>query len=100
VTFGRIGIEIACNGARQMDMPRICIAILAVAVLCTVSIDFASGLEPVVSPDVVPQERSSFFADQGFRLAVILIPVLLLALAWLGYIFWLIFHEGENVGSG
>ena len=31
---------------------------------------------------------------------VVVIPVVLLALIWMGYIFWLIFHEGENVGSG
>ena len=29
-----------------------------------------------------------------------MIPVVLVALIWLGYIFWLIFHEGENIGSG
>ena len=38
--------------------------------------------------------------DPGLILVVVVIPVVLLALIWLGYIFWLIFHEGENVGSG
>ena len=38
--------------------------------------------------------------DPGLILVIVVIPVVLLALIWLGYIFWLIFHEGENVGSG
>ena len=38
--------------------------------------------------------------DPGLILVVVVIPVVLLALIWMGYIFWLIFHEGENVGSG
>ena len=38
--------------------------------------------------------------DPGLVLVLVVIPVVLLALIWLGYIFWLIFHEGENVGSG
>lgn len=39
-------------------------------------------------------------ADPGLILVIVVIPVVLLALIWMGYIFWLIFHEGENVGSG
>ena len=38
--------------------------------------------------------------DPGLILVIVVIPVVLLALIWMGYIFWLIFHEGENVGSG
>lgn len=38
--------------------------------------------------------------DPGLILVVVVIPVVLVALIWLGYIFWLIFHEGENIGSG
>lgn len=38
--------------------------------------------------------------DPGLILVIVVIPVVLVALIWLGYIFWLIFHEGENVGSG
>lgn len=36
--------------------------------------------------------------DDGFRLAAVVIPVLVIALIWLAYIFWLIFH-GEQDGK-
>ena len=36
--------------------------------------------------------------DDGLRLAVVVIPVLVIALLWLAYIFWLIFH-GEQDGK-
>jgi hypothetical protein len=81
-------------------MLRICVAILALVVLFTGPIDVAYARELVESPAPILEDRGSFFDEAGVRLAVIVIPVLLLALAWLGYIFWLIFHEGENVGSG
>jgi len=81
-------------------MLRICIATLVTALLFAGLIDVASARELVESPAPTLQEGDSFFDEAGVRLAVIVIPVLLLALAWLGYIFWLIFHEGENVGSG
>lgn len=83
-----------------MGMLRICVATLATVVLFTGLIDIASARGLVESPAPALQEHESFFDEAGVRLAVIVIPVLLLALAWLGYIFWLIFHEGENVGSG
>jgi len=38
--------------------------------------------------------------DPGLILVIVVIPVVLLALVWMGYIFWLLFHKGENVGSG
>ena len=44
--------------------------------------------------------RRSLGTDPGLILVVVVIPVVLVALIWLGYIFWLIFHEGENIGSG
>ncbi|HCU73535.1 MAG: hypothetical protein CL790_07225 [Chloroflexi bacterium] len=87
-------------------MLRICVARLALTALLALMVLFflpsdvayAGGL--VESPAPSLEDSDSFFDEAGVRLAVIVIPVLLLALAWLGYIFWLIFHEGENVGSG
>lgn len=34
--------------------------------------------------------------DDGLRLAAVVIPVLVIALLWLAYIFWLIFHAEED----
>ena len=51
-------------------------------------------------PALTPAAGSPPATDPGLILAVVVIPVILVALMWLGYIFWLIFHEGENVGSG
>ena len=38
--------------------------------------------------------------DPGLILVIVVIPVVLLALIWLGYIFWLIFHNYEILGLG
>ena len=97
---GRICTGNARDGTGQTDMLRICVALLGLVVLFTGTIDVAYAGGLVESPAPILEDRESFFEDAGVRLAVIVIPVLLLALAWLGYIFWLIFHEGENVGSG
>ena len=58
-----------------------------------------SALSPPVSPTANPTPAGPQ-TDPGLILVVVVIPVVLVALIWLGYIFWLIFHEGENVGSG
>ena len=54
-----------------------------------------SALSPPNSPTPAGPQT-----DPGLILVIVVIPVVLVALIWLGYIFWLIFHEGENVGSG
>ena len=59
----------------------------------------ALALSPSTSPTATPAADLSV-TDPGLILVVVVIPVVLVALIWLGYIFWLIFHEGENVGSG
>ena len=60
----------------------------------------ASALGSATSPSVTPAAGSQPTTDPGLILVIVVIPVVLLALIWMGYIFWLIFHEGENVGSG
>ena len=57
---------------------------LLVAILWTVTRALGSASQPDV--------------DDGLRLAVVVIPVLVIALLWLAYIFWLIFH-GEQDGD-
>ena len=59
----------------------------------------ALALSPSTSPTATPAADLSV-TDPGLILVVVVIPVVLVALIWLGYIFWLIFHEGENIGSG
>ena len=59
----------------------------------------ALALSPSTSPTATPSADLSV-TDPGLILVVVVIPVVLVALIWLGYIFWLIFHEGENIGSG
>ena len=59
----------------------------------------ALALSPSTSPTATPSADLSA-TDPGLILVVVVIPVVLVALIWLGYIFWLIFHEGENIGSG
>ena len=59
----------------------------------------AVALSPSTSPTATPAADLSV-TDPGLILVVVVIPVVVIALIWLGYIFWLIFHEGENVGSG
>ena len=59
----------------------------------------AAALSPSTSPTATPSADLSV-TDPGLILVVVVIPVVLVALIWLGYIFWLIFHEGENIGSG
>lgn len=53
-----------------------------------------------LSPPTSPSAGNAPATDPGLILVIVVIPVVLLALIWMGYIFWLIFHEGENVGSG
>ena len=59
----------------------------------------ALALSPSASPTAAPTPGGPQ-TDPGLILVIVVIPAVLLALIWLGYIFWLIFHEGENVGSG
>ena len=63
---------------------------------------FSSALPLSAPPPVPPSTPSADLSvtDPGLILVVVVIPVVLVALIWLGYIFWLIFHEGENIGSG
>jgi len=73
---------------------------LLLAALLGLSTTSALALSPPTSPTATPTAGNSPAADPGLILVVVVIPVVLLALIWMGYIFWLIFHEGENVGSG
>ncbi|MCY3956863.1 MAG: hypothetical protein OXG65_01050 [Chloroflexi bacterium] len=68
--------------------------VLAVALLAG-GASPAAALGPPASPTPTGTQT-----DPGLILVVVVIPVVLVALIWMGYIFWLIFHEGENVGSG
>ena len=73
---------------RQLALPLALLLVLTAA-------RSAAALSPPNSP--TPAEPQT---DPGLILVIVVIPVVLVALIWLGYIFWLIFHEGENVGSG
>ncbi|MCY3895439.1 MAG: hypothetical protein OXG17_03100 [Chloroflexi bacterium] len=72
--------------------------LLAKAGLIT-SVSPVAALAPSVSPGATPDADLSV-TDPGLILVIVVIPVVLVALIWMGYIFWLIFDEGENVGSG
>ncbi len=74
--------------------------ILLATALLSIAIPSAAAVSPPTSPTAAPTPASQGTTDPGLILVVVVIPVVLLALIWLGYIFWLIFHEGENVGSG
>ena len=76
------------------------LVLLFAAALVWASTSPALALAPSVSPTATPPATSPPTTDPGLILVIVVIPVVLLALIWLGYIFWLIFHEGENVGSG
>lgn len=80
-------------------MPRRKIATALTTILLAVPAPTADALGTSASPTATPGDDLSV-TDPGLILAVVVIPVILVALIWLGYIFWLIFHEGENVGSG
>ena len=80
-------------------MPRRTLALLVGAAILLVATPSALALSPSTSPTAAPTPGGSQ-TDPGLILVIVVIPVVLLALIWLGYIFWLIFHEGENVGSG
>ena len=80
-------------------MPRRKLALVLATVLLAIGASPASALSPSTSPTATPTADLSV-TDPGLILVVVVIPVVLVALIWLGYIFWLIFHEGENVGSG
>lgn len=73
---------------RQLALPLALLLVLTTA-------PSVLALSPPTSP--TPAEPQT---DPGLILVIVVIPVVLVALIWLGYIFWLIFHEGENVGSG
>ena len=75
------------------------IALLLATLLVLGGATSAAALSPSASPTPTPATQASV-ADPGLILVVVVIPVVLVSLIWLGYIFWLIFHEGENVGSG
>ena len=85
--------------ARLADVRPWRLALLAAAPLLLGGVASASALGPPTSPTATPAADLSV-TDPGLILAVVVIPVILVALIWLGYIFWLIFHEGENIGSG
>ena len=80
-------------------MPRRKLALVLATVLLAIGASPASALSPSTSPTATPSADLSV-TDPGLILVVVVIPVVLVALIWLGYIFWLIFHEGENIGSG
>lgn len=73
---------------RQLALP------LALLFALTAAPSAAALSQPTSPTPAEPQ------TDPGLILVIVVIPVVLLALIWMGYIFWLIFHEGENVGSG
>ncbi len=75
-------------------------ALLLAALLVFAAAPPAAALSPSISPTSTPAAGGLSASDPGLILAVVVIPVILVALIWLGYIFWLIFHEGENIGSG
>ena len=75
------------------------LALLLAKVGLTASASPVAALGQSISPSATPAAESSP-TDPGLILVIVVIPVVLLALIWMGYIFWLIFHEGENVGSG
>ena len=80
-------------------MPRRNLVLLFAGVLHSIAAPSALALSPSTSPTATPSADLSA-TDPGLILVVVVIPVVLVALIWLGYIFWLIFHEGENIGSG
>ena len=80
-------------------MPRRNLVLLIAGVLHSIAAPSALALSPSTSPTATPAADLSV-TDPGLILVVVVIPVVVIALIWLGYIFWLIFHEGENVGSG
>ena len=82
-------------------MPRRILVLLFAGVLHSIAAPsaLALALSPSTSPTATPSADLSV-TDPGLILVVVVIPVVLVALIWLGYIFWLIFHEGENIGSG
>ncbi len=81
-------------------MPRRKLGLLVGAAILLVATPSVSALGPPASPTAVPTTGGPPTTDPGLILVVVVIPVVLLALIWMGYIFWLIFHEGENVGAG
>lgn len=81
-------------------MPRQKLALLVGAAILLVATPSVLALSPSTSPTATPTTGGPPATDPGLILVVVVIPVVLVALIWLGYIFWLIFHEGENIGSG
>jgi len=81
-------------------MPRRKLTLLAGAVIPLLATPSVLALSPPASPTATATANGQGPTDPGLILVVVVIPVVLVALIWLGYIFWLIFHEGENVGSG
>ncbi len=81
-------------------MPRRKLALPIGAAILLIAIPSVLALGPSASPTATPTAGNAPATDPGLILVVVVIPVVLLALIWMGYIFWLIFHEGENVGSG
>ena len=81
------------------DMRRRKFALTLATLLSLGAAPSALALSPSTSPTATPTADLSV-TDPGLILVLVVIPVVVVALIWLGYIFWLIFHEGENVGSG
>lgn len=80
-------------------MRRRALNLVSATALLALAAPSARALSPSATPVATPAAESAI-ADPGLILVIVVIPVVLLALIWMGYIFWLIFHEGENVGSG
>ena len=81
------------------DLPRRQLALPLALLLVLTTAPSVLALSPPTSPTANPTPAEPQ-TDPGLILVVVVIPVVLVALIWLGYIFWLIFHEGENIGSG
>ena len=79
-------------------MPRRKLALVLATELLAIGAPPAAALSPSTSPTATPTPDGLSASDPGLILVVVVIPVVLVALIWLGYIFWLIFHEGEHVG--
>lgn len=87
----------APDASPDLTLPKLALPLALLLVLT--SAPSAAALGPSTSPTANPTPAGPQ-TDPGLILVLVVFPVVLVALVWLGYIFWLIFHEGENVGSG
>ncbi len=93
---GRVGQR---WGARAAGVRACACAGLAAVVASPLRLGNASAAR-ALSTEASPTPAGSAGGDVGVVLVAVVVPVMIVALVWLGYIFWLIFHEGENVGAG